>query len=366
MAEPLKNMYNLAFLTQFSDKICFTYPHFDSKGFIEQVLDETWETLELKQRMRKISETLGLFLPQDYEKSIEILWVVKENCAGFESMILPDFVEIYGMADKHWAVSIKALERFTIDSSSEFAVRPFILKDEERMMAQMALWAKHENEQVRRLASEGCRPRLPWANALPRFKENPTPVLEILELLKSDASLYVRKSVANNLNDISKDHPETVLKTAERWQGTDSNTNWIIRQGCRTLLKQANPVAMALFGYTKSTEIRTFISSATLSVTPDQLNIGETSELSYCIDLCHTEPLNLRIEYAIDFVKSSGKVSRKAFLLTNKTVPIGGKITGIRKHDWSQLTTRKHYPGHHKISLLVNGEEVASTGLNVL
>jgi 3-methyladenine DNA glycosylase AlkC len=128
-------------------------------------------------------------------------------------LFFPDFVETYGL--EHWDRSVAALEKFTRMSTSEFAVRPFLKRNQPRMMAQMAAWSKHESEHVRRLASEGCRPRLPWADALPALKRDPAPIWPILEQLKADPSEYVRRSVANNLNDISKDHPEQVLAIAQ-------------------------------------------------------------------------------------------------------------------------------------------------------
>ncbi|MBC8080209.1 MAG: hypothetical protein H7X86_07675 [Gorillibacterium sp.] len=164
-------------------------------------------------------------------------------------MFFSDFVAIYGQEDAQWELSMLALERFTQRSSAEFAIRPFLLRNPGRVMGQMEIWSQHPNEHVRRLSSEGCRPRLPWGVSLPMFKRDPTPVLSILEHLKADPSLYVRKSVANNLNDIAKDHPGVVLETVRCWKGVDPKTDWIIRQGCRTLIRKADPEVLTLFGY---------------------------------------------------------------------------------------------------------------------
>src|SRR5690606_550673 len=144
-------------------------------------------------------------LPPDYIEAVGVLKKAAPYFTGLEAMIFPDFVETYGL--DHWEASMDALELMTRYSSSEYAVRPFIAKDTERMMAQMLEWAHSDSEHVRRLASEGCRPRLPWAMGLTMLKKDPSPILPILETLKQDESLYVRRSVANNLNDISKDHP---------------------------------------------------------------------------------------------------------------------------------------------------------------
>ena len=256
---------------------------------------------------------------------------------------------------------MQALERFTAKSSAEFAVRPFMMHDQERMMCQMTVWAMHADEHVRRLASEGCRPRLPWGMSLPIFKRDPTPVLSVLELLKEDSSPYVRNSVANNLNDIAKDNPEVVLETARHWKGVNPHTDWIVRHGCRTLIRAANPEALALFGYAEAINAATLTTCATLAVTPSVQPIGGFCELHYELCIREGEAVRIRLEYGIDFVKARGHTSRKLFLLSDKTVPGGTRLTGKRTHRWSDLTTRRHYPGEHQIVLILNGCEAAHT-----
>lgn len=216
MATPLKDVYDETFLLEFGRRIQTVYPSFDVQAFIASIIDESWEALALKGRTRRISIKLGQYLPQKYESALDVLVEIADDCVGFPYLFFPDFVAVYGQAEEHWERSMSALERFTQKSSSEFAIRSFLLREPTRVMNQMTAWAIHPNEHVRRLASEGCRPRLPWAESLPMFKEDPAPVLEILELLKEDPSLYVRKSVANNLNDISKDHPEAVLAVSRQ------------------------------------------------------------------------------------------------------------------------------------------------------
>ncbi|MCU6793866.1 DNA alkylation repair protein [Paenibacillus sp. WQ 127069] len=361
MGEPLKAMYNEQFLRSFSEKVRTVYEAFHTEGFIAAAIDDTWDGLELKARMRRITQTLGAHLPERYEEALEILFAIDETCVGFPYLFFPDFVEVYGQAEEHWALSMKALERFTPKSSAEFAVRPFLLREPQKMMAQMEVWSESPNEHVRRLASEGCRPRLPWGQALPMFKRDPAPVLRVLELLKADPSLYVRKSVANNLNDIAKDHPSVVLDTARRWRGVDPNTDWIVRHGCRTLIRKADPEVMTLFGYAEASESEALTSSEAFAAAPSVLSIGGVCELRYELRIREGEPAHVRIEYGIDFVKASGRSSRKAFLLSDKTVPGGTLLNGTRTHRWSDLTTRRHYPGEHRIALLVNGREVAFT-----
>ncbi|MEK4352474.1 hypothetical protein MKX41_16600 [Paenibacillus sp. FSL R5-0475] len=366
MAEPLKAMYNEQFLLGFGEKIRSVHSVFDTDAFVISAMAEPWDTLELKARMRRITETLGSHLQLPYEEALAILFAITEDCVGFPYLIFPDFVEVFGQGAEHWELSMQALERFTPKSSAEFAVRPFLLREPERMMAQMLVWSKHPDEHVRRLASEGCRPRLPWGQALPMFKVDPAPVLPVLEQLKKDSSLYVRKSVANNLNDIAKDHPEVVLETARRWIGIDPLTDWIVRHGCRSLIRKANPEIMALFGYAEQADEATpLITSASITIDPTLLRIGENSELQYKLQVCEGTPARVRIEYGIYFVKATGRTSRKSFLLSDKTVPGGTILTGKRTHRWADLTTRRHYPGEHRIVLLVNGREVADTLLKL-
>lgn len=359
MAEPLKDMYSEDFLRQFGERVRAVYGTFHTEGFIGATMNDTWEGLELKARMRRISETLGTYLPARYEEALDVLFTIDKDCVGFPYLFFPDFVEVYGQAEEHWTLSMAALERFTSKSSAEFAVRPFLLRDPERMMVQMAVWSKHPDEHVRRLASEGCRPRLPWGQALPMFKRDPAPLLPVLETLKEDDSLYVRKSVANNLNDIAKDHPSVVLEIARRWKGVHPHTDWIVRHGCRTLIRKADPEIMALFGYAEPSVEAPLMTFASLSVEPETLSIGESCELSYELHIREGDPIHIRIEYGIDFVKAGGRTSRKLFLLSDKTVSGGARLAATRTHRWSNLTTRTHYPGEHRIALLVNGREVA-------
>jgi 3-methyladenine DNA glycosylase AlkC len=361
----LKLIYSPAFVREFGERVRSAHAPFDVDAFCDGVLDGTWEALELKARMRRITEVLGALLPQDYEKALAVLFAIDDQCQGFPYLFLPDFVAVFGGAQAHWALSMKALERFTTGSSAEFAIRPFLLQDPERGMAQMLAWAAHPNEHVRRLASEGCRPRLPWAQALPMFKADPSPIWPILARLKADDSLYVRKSVANNLNDIAKDHPEAVLETARAWKGNHPHTDWIVRHGCRTLIRRADPAVMAMFGYAAEADEARLTTSAELTVTPGRVAIGEDCRLSYTLRVRDGEPVRLRVAYAIDFVKASGKSSTKQFLLSDKTCAGGAVLEGSRRHAWADLSTRRHYPGRHRIALLVNGREAAWTELDV-
>lgn len=367
MPEPLKLMYNRRFLQDFAAKVKSAYPSFEDTRFVDDVLEEDWEELQLKARMRRISMILGRYLPTPFTEALDILYRIDESCVGFPYLFFPDFVEVHGQAEDDFEAALDALERFTSKSSSEFAVRVFLLRDPKRTMVRMLHWASSDNEHVRRLASEGCRPRLPWGQALPMFKADPTPVLEILEKLKADPSLYVRKSAANNLNDIAKDNPDLVKHTARNWYGSDPLTDRIVRRGCRGLLKKADSDILALFGYSSSEPHGDDapVTGASLQIQPPTLAIGGEAELHFQLQARPGETLRIRLEYAIDFVKASGRVSRKLFMLADRTLDGGAALSGTRRHRFADLTTRRHYPGLHRMVLLVNGQEYAEDFLTL-
>jgi len=220
------------------------------------------------------------------------------------------------------------------------------------MMTQMYAWSKHENEHIRRLSSEGCRPQLPWAKALVKYKNDPTPILPILEELKADTSLYVRKSVANNLNDISKTHPDLVINIAEKWlKNDDKHTNWIVKHGCRTLLKQANSKVLALFGYHDSSSILVDDFSV------DKTIVAIEENITFSFGISATEATKVRLEFGVDYVKANGKRNRKIFQISETQLKNHENKSYSKKHAFVDLSTRKHYTGFHSITLIVNGAE---------
>jgi len=254
---------------------------------------------------------------------------------GFENMLFPDFVEVYGL--KEWEASIAALEEFTQLMSAEFAVRPFIKQDQTRMMAQMLAWTDHESDTVRRLASEGCRPRLPWGMALHELQDDPAPILPILEVLKDDESEAVQRSVANNLNDISKDNPEIVLRVLRGWQSEgDAEMQQLINHALRTLVKMGHPGALDLLGYSPEPAIQV----EALKLEPVQLRIGESIYFSLEIHSIAEIPQKLMIDYVVYLMRASGKQTQKVFKLTKREIDAGESIQIKKKHSFAPVTTR--------------------------
>ncbi len=347
MAEQLKNVYTKEYIRNLANKIKKNYQKFDIDNFINSIFNSTWETLELKMRMRHIAIILNEYLPLSYKEQLEILKPISKDFSGFEAMFFQDFVEVFGLED--FENSIKALEVFTIDSSSEFAIRQFILKYEDETMTQMKLWAKSENEHIRRLSSEGCRPRLPWAIALPKYKKNPSKVLEIIELLKDDPSKYVQKSVANNLNDISKDNPLLVIEFVKNNLGKSKSLDWICKHASRTLLKKGDTQTLKLFGFLEINHIQ--IENFKVE---DTVSLGE--DLDFSFTLKSNQNLgNIRVEYEVEYLKAKGKFSKKIFMIFQGEIKQNQKKF-LKKQSFKNMTTRKHYLGEHFISILINGK----------
>jgi 3-methyladenine DNA glycosylase AlkC len=309
--------------------------------------------------MRHISHCLHETLSMDFPEALEILKEVAPTFRSFDAMLFPDYVECYGL--EHWDLSMPALASFTSLCSSEFAVRPFIAQDPERAMAYLRVWAEDESHHLRRLASEGCRPRLPWAMALPVFKKDPGLILPILEKLKDDESEYVRKSVANNLNDISKDHPDLVLDICERWYGQGKHTNSIVKRACRSMLKAGNARALRIFGFGDPTHI--YVENLILD--KETLFVGEDLGFSFELRVETQETCKVRLELGVYYVKARGSLSRKVFHLREDSFKPGSHVIS-RKRSFADQSTRKHYPGEHHISIIVNGEEKAKTSFQLM
>jgi len=351
MAERLKDMFfTNESATKMADEIKKHYSEFDKQKFIKLVFDENFKSKELKERMRHVTICLQKILPKDFKLVVEIFKKSAPNVKGFEAMCLPDFVELYGQED--WENSMPALKHFTQFASSEFAIRPFLNKDPNRGIKFMDECAEDQHKNIRRFASEGCRPRLPWAMALPKFKKDPSLILPVLEKLKNDESEFVRRSVANNLNDISKDNPEIALEVCEKWYGKTKYTDSIVKHACRSLLKAGDKKALKLFGFGNPAKIKI----ENLELSQENLNIGDELHFTFKLNVDENKGSKIRLEYAIFYMKANGKLSKKIFQIIEKEYSLG-TYSLKRKQSFANMTTRKHYPGEHQIAIIVNGEE---------
>ena len=219
-------------------------------------------------------------------------------------------------------------------------------------MRQMEKWSLHESHKVRRLASEGSRSRLPWAMAVQGLKKDPSPTLPILENLKNDPSEWVRKSVANNLNDISKDHPEIVITIANRWRGLTKETDAIIKHGCRSLLKQGNAKILAHYGLES-----THIELNNFEILTPEVTIGDSLEFTITVNNTAQRVQKIRLEYTVYYKRLNGSSSKKVFKISERDYQVTESAVINRKQSFKIITTRKFYPGNHQLSIILNGQE---------
>jgi 3-methyladenine DNA glycosylase AlkC len=366
MSNLLKDLYSVEFYDKLSEAIGAVLPSFEQMEFKRLIFDDSWNIKELKQRTRHTALMLSKFFPAEFHKAAELIEKLVDKLLqgnhrgyGIEYMILSDYIEVFGIDDFH--SSVKVIECVTPFTSCEFAVRPFIIKYGSRMIKQMHQWSLHTNHHVRRLASEGARPRLPWAMALPELKKNPTPILPILHNLKNDPSEYVRRSVANNLNDISKDNPDVVLSIARKWKGLSKETDALIKHGCRTLLKQGHAEVLKYYSLNGSHNVR--ISGFKLLT--HEVELGDSLKFTFTLHNTGTITERIRLEYCIYYVRRNGQSSRKVFKLSERLIFPGQRCEVERKQSFKLITTRKFYAGQHRLAIIINGQEGRSIKFNL-
>ncbi|NJB82448.1 DNA alkylation repair protein [Wenyingzhuangia aestuarii] len=355
--EPLKNAYNRTFFNTFLKAFKEVQPTTDSEKFLSLIFTAQWEKHELKERMHHIAKTMHSFLNPDFRKAVQeikqLIPVLQKHgiSGGYEYLFLPDYIEIYGQ--DYLVESVTSFETITPFISCEFAIRPFIKQNPKYVMAKMTEWSFHTNLHLRRLASEGCRPRLPWAMALPDFKKDPSPIIPILENLLNDEELYVRKSVANNLNDISKDHKDLLISFTEKHFGETEPTDWILKHANRNLLKQAEPKILTVFGFGNTAEIDV----QNFKINTNKVTLGDDLYFSFDITNNHKNPLLIRLEYAVYYLKNNGTLSKKIFQISQKEFPKYSTHILQKKQHFKPISTRKYHFGKHKIAIIANGKE---------
>ena len=358
MAELLKHIYNTSFFDTYADALADVIPTFDKSIFLLSFHTAHWASLELKQRMAFLAHTTAKILPVGYQDKVKTILRLIEALQkrgvkdqNLEYIFLADIITEYGLDDLK--TSLSAIEHITQFVSFEFAGRAFIIRYPKEMMRQMVKWTKHNHENVRRYASEGCRPRLPWGTKLVALVDDPSPCIPVLEKLMDDPSLYVRKSVANHLNDISKDHPKLVVEYIIKWKDTSENANWILRHGARTLLKNGNHEVLHIFGTSRNLayNIENFY------LEHNQLTQNDPLAFSFSVTNLSENEAMFRVEYNIWYVKSGGQRSKKIFKIAEKPILSHSKQEFKKQHRFQDLTTRRHYAGIHKISIVVNGNE---------
>ena len=358
MAEPLKNQFGPDVPEAIAAMIKAVHPAFPVRAFMRDAL-AGYEALELMPRGRHIAQALRRHLPAHYPEAVGILVASSaqpnlRNATSLASFLfMPHcfFVAEYGL--DHFEQSMQAQYELTQRFTAEFSIRPFLIHHTEATLARLRQWALDPNEHVRRLVSEGTRPRLPWAPRLPAFQADPRPVLALLELLKDDPALYVRRSVANSLNDIGKDNPRLLMETARRWmQGATPAREWVVRHALRWAVKQGDPAALKVLGFGKTVQVE--IHHAGIS--PQRAMMGSAVTVSFEIRNTRSRTQDVLVDFHVHYVKSNGATNAKVFkmkslqLAANETVRLRKKLSLV------EMTTRKHYAGTHVVEALVNGK----------
>jgi 3-methyladenine DNA glycosylase AlkC len=360
MAEPrqFKEYLDKMLAAKLAGLIKDVYPAFKSGVFVKHVSGQI-APLELKERVALIAQTLRAFLPEDYNEALGVLMQTlgpeephrdEKYIYGLQPMPVEHFVGTYGL--DHFEPSMQALCEITKRSSSEFAIRPFLIRYEKEVLRRLSAWVVDPNEDVRRLVSEGTRPRLPWAIRLPSFIDDPRPTLKLLEKLKDDPSEYVRRSVANHFNDITKDNADLAVDVLARWaKGAGKERMWMVRHSLRSLVKQGHTKALAILGFEMPK-----LKLVDFEVQTPVVKFGERVVFAFELASEAEKSQNIVIGYIIHFVKANGSTSSKVFKLTTRTLEARGNIRIDRKHPIKPITTRKYYSGTHRVEVQVNGQ----------
>lgn len=350
---------------------------FDEDGFQEKLIEycreqgeEQWQGLSLMQRLRAAAQALHFIMPQQEGAEAAVAALYNNDAlSGWLSLICCEYVAIHQKLSLDQG--LEYLQKMTEFFSAEFAIRHFIIKQPVETLAILHTWLEHENHHIRRLVSEGTRPRLPWGMRLSIFIDQPELVMPLLVALRDDEEEYVRRSVANHLNDIAKDHPQLIIETAQQWLAEKElallsivqrkQRVKLIRHACRTLFKKGEPEVMALFGYQPAEDVQCHLSS-------DQLRVPFSGnfEFEMLLEKNTAEDNLLMVDYVMHFQKANGKQAPKVFKWLDRSFTDKSKETVSKKHSFKKISTRKYYPGMHRLEVMVNGIKKAQIEFELL
>lgn len=361
MAEPLKHFFDRSVIRAIADSLHAVYPALEPRAFVAECLDGL-DDLELMARGGHIAEVMRRHLPQDFAAAADVivrsLPAPPERAEPTEGSSMTPFrylphvvyVARHGLGD--FEAAMRAQYELTKRFTAEFSIRAYLIAHPERTYARLRLWATDLSVHVRRLVSEGTRPRLPWAPRLRAFQEDPTPVIELLELLKDDPERYVQRSVANNLNDIAKDHPDVAVAVCRRWAvDAPPGRAWIVGHALRSLVKRGHPGALAVLGFSAEPEVHI----AAVRLSPQEVKVGGTLQFSFELASRAARAQELLVDYAVHFVKASGARRPKVFKLRRVELAPGERVRLSGRVSFADLTTRTPRPGGHLIEVIVNG-----------
>lgn len=361
-----KDYFDRAAARALGKQVAAVYPKLDERAFVRRACDGL-EGLAFAARVQRFSDALRAALP-DPPRGIELLRDslppplpdTESVTDGWLQWPIGQYIADHGL--DHFEVSMEAMRKLTMRFSSEFAVRPFVERRPEETFARLLTLTADESPHVRRWCSEGTRPRLPWGKKLRALVADPSPIFPILEALRDDPELYVRRSVANNLGDIAKDHPDRVLARCRAWnEGASAERRWVIQHALRVPIKQGDPEALAIVGYgpPKGLEVE-------LHVAPANVKMGEVVTLVARVGTTSTRAQDLLIDYVVHFRRKNGSASPKVFKWTSTRLPARGTIELEKRHRMRQTTIRTLYPGEHRVELQINGHRVAQSRLRLV
>jgi 3-methyladenine DNA glycosylase AlkC len=374
VAEAFKNLINAQTVAEAGGHLQRVWPAFDRPRF-EALATDGLAGLEFKARAQHLCAALEATLPEDFAAAAHIieaalgppgqgddLGSLRTTDAGLGGWVvwpLGEFVVRRGMQAP--ARALVVLHALTQRFSAEYAVRPFIAQHPELALATLQRWAQDPSSHVRRLASEGSRPRLPWGMQLKALIKDPSPTLPSLRALQDDASEYVRRSVANHLNDIAKDHPAVVAAwVEEHLPGASKQRLALLKQASRTLVKKGDVRMLKAWGLG-----RRLRGEASLTVSPRRVPVGDSLSLSVSLRSNSPQKQKLVIDYAVHHVKASGQTSAKVFKGWVLDLAAHEERTLNKRHSMRPITTRRYHAGRHAVDLRINGEVVASAAFDL-
>jgi 3-methyladenine DNA glycosylase AlkC len=314
--------------------------------------------LGLSDRARTVRDALLRDLPGGYARLASVVRAALERPDLSGWMVWPVTEAVAATADAaHFDDGLDLLAALTPRLTGEFALRTFLISDLDRTLKTVLTWTGHPDEAVRRLASEGTRPKLPWARQVPALTARPEVTVPILDRLYKDPSEVVRRSVANHLNDISRLDPRTAVATASGWAGDAAPA--LIRHAMRTLVKKGDPAALALVGFRGEREA---LAVTGPTIRTPHVVVGGDLVFEAQITNVSREPVTLAIDYVINHLKANGRPAPRVFKLAKRTLEAGESHDVVRRHSFRPITTRRYYSGPHSVELQVNGYRFGQGG----
>jgi 3-methyladenine DNA glycosylase AlkC len=369
MAEPLKDFFSPALVRRLAADVARAYPPFDATAFTRRASRGLGD-LELLDRGRHLSKALGEFLPADYPDAIDVLLrslgpehasdeLVGAGMAPFYYLPHVLFVAERGVDD--FDLSMHAQVELTKRFSAEGSIRRFIAADPERAFRYFETWCTDDNAHVRRLVSEGTRLRLPWAERVRWLDDNPERVVALLDRLKDDPTTLVRRSVANNLNDLGKVHPGLLVETCRAWLDGHPERRPLVEHALRSAVKRGEQGALALLGFGSVAAVQL----EDVRFRPRRVAIGGKVEVSFTLVNTSRLRQELLVDLAVHFVKVRG-ASRKVFKMDRVALSPGERVGLSKSISLAVHTTRKPRPGRHDVEVLVNGAAIPAGSFQVV